>query len=54
MLTLALSLALSIAPAEAPRPSVNTPPAARAQVRGVDSPAQVRALCEAIEPVERA
>jgi hypothetical protein len=55
MLTLALSLALNIAPAEAPRPSVNTPAAARAlDVRSVDSPAQVRALCEAIEPVERA
>jgi hypothetical protein len=55
MLALALSLALAAAPAEATQPTVNTPPAARGvDVRTVETPAQVRALCEALELPERA
>jgi hypothetical protein len=55
MLTLALTLALAAAPAEDVKPPANAPPAALAiDARTVESPAQVRALCQILEPSERA
>jgi hypothetical protein len=52
MLSLALTLALSVQPGEAAAPSVEAP-AAPAEVTSLETPAQVRALCDALDPAER-
>jgi hypothetical protein len=54
MLSLALTLALAASPGEANPPSVHPPAVARpGEVTTLDTPAQVRALCDALEPPER-
>jgi len=54
MLALALTLAVTASPPTTARPTVETPPATSTPaVQVLDTPAQARALCDALTPTER-